>query len=100
MPFSPARLPVLIWWDDGDVDLVCSTEQFGPLFRAQMDQRVSTQPHHPCPQLQPATLRVTEPLQIRHKALLVHQEAGLADSVAQGSDLESLASSGNQLQGI
>lgn len=82
------------------MDLVCSTEQFGPLFRAQMDQRVSTQPHHPCPQLQPAALRVTEPLQIRHKALLVHQEAGLADSVAQGSDLESLASSGNQLQGI
>lgn len=82
------------------MDLVRSAEQFSPLLGAQVDQRVSTQPHHPRPQLEPTALRVAEPLQIRHKALLVHQEAGLADTVPKGSDLESLASSGNQLQVI
>lgn len=82
------------------MDLVCSAEQLGPLLETQMDQRVSAEPHHPRPQLQPAALRVAEPLQVCHEALLVHQEAGLAHSVAQGGDLESLAPSGNQLQGI
>lgn len=86
-PHPPARLAVLIRRDDSDVDLVRSAEQPGPLLRAQVNKRVSAQPHYTSPQLQASTLGVTEPLQLRHKALLVHEEAGLPDSISQGGDL-------------
>ncbi|KAF3840736.1 hypothetical protein F7725_006598 [Dissostichus mawsoni] len=76
--------------DDGDVDLVCRAEQPDPLVGAQVNQRVSAEPHHAGPQLQASALSVTEPLQLRHKALLVHQEAGLPHPVSQGRDLKSL----------
>lgn len=99
-PFSspPARLAILVRWDDGDVDLVGGAEQPGPLVEAQVNQRVPAEPHHASPQLQASALSVAKPLQLRHKALLVHQEAGLPHSVAQGCDLQRLAAPCNQLQ--
>lgn len=93
----PARLPVLIWWDYGDVDFVCRAEQPGPLLWAQVNQGVSAEPYNASPKLQTSALSITEPLQLGNEAFLVHKEAWLSNTITQGGDLESLAAPGNQL---
>lgn len=80
------------------MDLVRGAEKPGPLLGAQMNQGVSAEPDHASPELQAAALCVAEPLQLRHKALLIHQEAGLPHSVPQGDDLQRLTASRNELQ--
>lgn len=79
------------------MDLVRRAQQAAPLLGAQVHQRVSAQTHYAGPQLQAAALSVAEALQLCNEALLVHQEARLAHTVAQWGDLKGLAASGDQL---
>ena len=95
---SPARLAVLVGGNDGDVDLVGGAQQAAALLRAQVDQRQAAQAHHAGRQLQAAALRVAEGLQLRHEALLRHQEARLAHAVAQGRHFTSLAAPRHKLR--